>query len=125
MVDVMQSSAIRGATQAAAKNLQTLNGLVKLKVQQSENDMHRVPEVEITRSLADPALRIKAFLDCAEMLLPAHLTYEKGTQCITGRSTSRATMVFAQISPTGDSVTWKFKFGSREAAEAFNDKFDV
>ena len=33
-----------------------------------ESNMNRVPEVEITRSLADPALRIKAFIDCDAML---------------------------------------------------------
>lgn len=36
MVKVMQSSAIRGATQVAAEKLRTLNSLVKFKKDQSE-----------------------------------------------------------------------------------------
>ena len=81
--------------------------------------MHRVPEVEITRSLADPQKRINAFIDCAEMLAWEHWTHM-------GRyvGMSQATMVMADISEAGDSVTWKFKFLNTGAAVAFNEGFE-
>ena len=79
---------------------------------------HRVPEVEITRSLADPALRITAFIDCAEMLAWEHWTYDGW------RFMSKATLVMADISKDGDSVTWKFSFLNRGAAVAFNEGFE-
>ncbi len=74
---------------------------------------YRVPEVEITRSLTDPALRIKAFIDCAKMLTWRHPHF-----------VSKATMVFAHISDDHNSVTWKFKFQNTDAAKAFNKEFD-
>ena len=80
--------------------------------------MHRVPEVEITRSLADPQKRINAFIDCAEMLAWGHSTHG-------GRFVSRATMVFAQIETLRPHrVTWKFSFLNTAAAMAFNKRFD-
>ncbi len=80
--------------------------------------MNRVPEVEITRSLADPAKSITAFIDCAEMLAWEHWVHD-------GRfaSVSEAELVFAEVAPDGKSVTWKFKFQHTGAAKAFNEGF--
>ncbi len=85
--------------------------------------MQRIPEVEITRSLSDPASRINAFIDCADMLAWEHWIYGNGAQYMTGRSMSKATMVFANIDDGCDSVTWKFKFRNMEAAKAFDEGF--
>ncbi len=79
--------------------------------------MHRVLEVEITRSLADPAKRITAFIDCAEMLTWEH---PSGVR----HFVSRAKMVCACISDDGNSVSWKFEFRSTDAAMAFDEEFD-
>lgn len=81
--------------------------------------MNRVPEVEITRSLADPAKSITAFLDFAEMMEWEHWVHA-------GRfaSVSQAELVFAEVSNDEKSVTWKFKFQHTDAAKAFNEAFD-
>ena len=77
----------------------------------------RVPEVEITRSFADPANRIKAFIDCAEMLTWEHASGVRHFM-------TRARMVCACISDDGESISWKFEFRTKAAAEAFNEGFE-